>query len=442
MWRRIVFIIFVFSCYLLVSAQDAPPPPDYFVEAFVDNPTPYIGQQIAYTFIFYNAVGSAQPQYEPPDFEGFWQVADEQAESNAQQINGRQYIVSELRTALFPTVAGNIIIEPSRVVLPETVYRPAEETFTQPITVQVKLLPDGAPEGFGGAVGQFDLSATLDRQAAPLGEPISLKLNISGTGNVEQVILPDLDVPSAWNVYSNTTTFRTTLMDGRIVGEKNYEYLLIPNQVGLHTLPPIALIYFDPDSAAYRSVSTTPVTLEVTPGDSLATLEIESHPIALTLKPIPASIQPQSILPELSFWGIWLLPPLGVLGCIGIAIRRERQRRQLNLRRHSHALQEAERRLLAAKKAPVLKGFALLRMAIVGYLADKLALSEEKINYSDWRSFLEKAPVSAALKEKLFVSIEWVDEGQYAPVVSFDFQTLCNRIGELLREVDEAWMSS
>ena len=74
-----------------IRAQDSAQ--DYFVEAVVDNPAPFVGQQIIYSFRLYDAVGLDNPLYEPSDYEGFWRAQIGPATQSVQQVNGKQYIV-------------------------------------------------------------------------------------------------------------------------------------------------------------------------------------------------------------------------------------------------------------------------------------------------------------------------------------------------------------
>jgi hypothetical protein len=129
------------------AAQDTSA--DFYIEASVDNPTPFVGQQIIYTIRVYAADDQSDesPLYEPPDFEGFWRVDIEPFPftQSPQQVNGRAYIVSEIRTALYPTLSGDLTITPANVILPETVFRPEQRIGSNTVTVKAQPLPEGAP---------------------------------------------------------------------------------------------------------------------------------------------------------------------------------------------------------------------------------------------------------------------------------------------------------
>ena len=152
---------------------------DFFVEAEVDNSSPYLGQQIIYTFKLYQAVSFfGQPDYTPPTFTDFWSSEILSQPHYNIQADGREYVVTEIRTALFPANLGLITIEPAGLVIPGGLLNPDIKLETEPITVDVRPLPAGAPADFSGAVGQFEIRANLSAVESKVNEPITLVVEV------------------------------------------------------------------------------------------------------------------------------------------------------------------------------------------------------------------------------------------------------------------------
>jgi hypothetical protein len=429
-----------------VKGQESPPNQDYFVEAVVDNAAPYVGQQITYRVRFFDAVGISNPLYEAPSFEGFWRIDRQTINRTVVQLNNRQYTVTELDTTLYPTRTGVLSIAPAKVVLPESVFNAQAEMSATPINVDVQPLPEGAPDGFIGAVGQFDLSATLDRQSAQSGEPFLLHLTVAGTGNVEQLTLPEFPDTGGWRIYPNPTTFSVQEANGLIVGEKVYEYVLIPEQAGTLALPSFTLHYFDPVNLQYRSISTQPINLEVLPADEITIAPTLTAPAAsqdiasLLLKPISLSGQENSTAtPGVIFWLVWLLPPLVVGGCWWWMRRQEKQRLEQFALRRSAALTRAKGQLQKLSKSANERNYQLLREIIINYFRDKLGRRLVNVVDSDLQRLLDQFNVPPDLSKKVMLCLEWTDEGQYAPTQAVNFQTLMNRASETLTAVENVW---
>ncbi len=235
LWMALFFLALL--SILPVFAQDVQG--DVYVEASVDNPNPYIGQQIIYEFKLYDAVGLTNPLYQPSDFEGFWRVDIGILFQTTEQINGRQYSVTTIATALYPTQSGEITVRPSSVVLPETVFRAKTTLTADRLSLKVQSLPAGQPADFGGAVGQFNVSAALDRQTVNQGEPITMMLTVSGTGNVEQLPLPI--TPQNWRSSVRAGNYSSEVQNGIVIGKRDYQIVFFPTTIGKQSLPPITL---------------------------------------------------------------------------------------------------------------------------------------------------------------------------------------------------------
>jgi len=253
-----------------VVPEDVSPPADFagddfFIESLVDLPNPYLGQQLIHTFRFYQALQVyRQPQYEEPLFKEFETMGLPVREYNLDAA-GRTYLVSEIRMALFPATTGNITIGPARLMLPGNIYEEPVDLYTEPIEVQVKPLPGNAPPGFNGAVGQYEIEAWFDPAEVVVNQPATLFVAVSGTGNVQE--LPELMWPEldGWQAYNSLTSLTTAMENNLMTGTRVYERVMVPAEIGDHTIPPISLVFFDPVAGQYRTISTAPLSARVIP---------------------------------------------------------------------------------------------------------------------------------------------------------------------------------
>ena len=97
-----------------------------FVEAEVDNPSPYVGEQVIYTFRYYREIANSfgQPSYEAPSFSGFWSESETQQRDYDVQAGNRLYRVVEVQHVLFPTSAGEHTIDPAVLSVQGGFFRP------------------------------------------------------------------------------------------------------------------------------------------------------------------------------------------------------------------------------------------------------------------------------------------------------------------------------
>ncbi len=433
----VVCYLFILLSFSLVHAQDVQG--DVYVEASVDNSTPYIGQQITYNFKLYDAVGLANPLYQPSDFEGFWRIDMGVMSQSTELINGRSYSVTTITTALYPTHSGSITIPPSSVVLPETVFRSKQTITTKPISLDVKSLPETNSIDFSGAVGQFTMSAILDRQAAKVGEPVIMTVTVSGTGDIEHLPLPN--VPNNRGATINAGNYRSEIQNGLIVGTRDYQVVFIPTATGTQNLPVITLDYFDPDGANFKSMSTSPIQIQVTSDEkSIPTAPLDLGEEGLRLKPID-DLSMTSNAPNFLHMVVAALLPIGILAGVWyqqmIKTRRSRSRAKM---RQQHALQVALADLKAMTLGDSKASYKLIDNIFKRYVADKLDVNLEILEHSELSQLLASKNVSEGAISKLLLLNSEINEGLFSPASEDILSQRRDEIAQCLRAIDQEWV--
>lgn len=357
---------------------------DFFVEGEVDNPTPYRGQQIVYTFRFYLGERLVrQPAYNAPEFSGFWSQEASQQEQYTVQNEGKNYRVIELDTILFPTSAGERTISPATLEIPGTLLQAEAALRTEPVTVTVRPLPTPAPDGFSGAVGRFQMTATVDNSEVAVNEPLTLRVVLSGEGNIETLPDPTWPQMEGWRAFDSTVTTNTEEQDGRLAGSRVYEQIMIPSQAGGFTIPAFSYVYFDPEAEQYVTLTTEPLVVNVAAGAAQPPVpavpgadreEVERLATDIRhIKPVPPALESArlQLTANVVYWLAWLLPLL-LVGADFVWQRRQ-QRLAANpaLVRRSQALKKAQR-LLAETGREQHDPYTVTGRVLVGYLSDKL----------------------------------------------------------------------
>jgi len=152
---------------------------------------------------------------------------------------------------------------------------------SQPDALKIEALPtDGRPAGFNGAVGQFKVSAELSTQQASVGDPLTLRMNDTGSGNFDHVQSPMLDGVSDWKTYKPTASFTPADIAG-FSGEKVFEQAIIPMKAGKQSVPQIAFSYFNPETREFETPRATLIEIDVSAASS-GSLANSSAPMADT----------------------------------------------------------------------------------------------------------------------------------------------------------------
>ena len=380
-----------------------------FVESFVDKNTAYVNEQITYTFRFYRRVRLlSNPDYQPPDFSGFW-VEDLPPPRNYQTVvNGQRYLVTEIKTALFPTAPGSYNISGGRLLCQVEDFNPedfwSDDFFRQffsggrqqqlkiPV-VSVRILPlpeEGKPQNFSGAVGQYQISARIDKNKIRTGEALNLTINISGSGNIKTLPQPGISVGSDFRQFETVSSYNINKEGGKVSGTKTFQTVLIPENPGELIIQPVTFSYFDPAKRQYIQLSSSPQRI-IVEGPALGASS-PAHPASQPKVEILADIRylqevKRYFLDFPQYWKNFWFYLLWILAnaIVGLAFFYSRWQERLSTDpgswRRLRAYPRAKKYLQVAKKLLATKKYSeagqMLSRTIDEYIADKFNISAE-----------------------------------------------------------------
>jgi hypothetical protein len=263
---------------------------DVYVSAAVSESSPWIGQQIVFTFQLFNAVQVAEAKFQPPEFDGFQAEELEDRKSCRTVVNGREFIVTEVRFILIPVKTGTLTVEPAtlQVGLVQRRRRPRPfsgmDSFfgrtemttrvlqTDPVTVTVRDLPPKPPGTvFSGLVGRFEISAALDKTDLQVGDSTTLAVTVSGSGNIMDAAPPAIATPTDFKSYTDNPEESIRKEADGYAGSKTFRTALVPVEAGDYHFDPITLTYFDVDRGEYRTLNAAVFDVHVSPSATAAT---------------------------------------------------------------------------------------------------------------------------------------------------------------------------
>lgn len=235
------------------------------VEAEVDTAEPYLNAPFTYTFRYlYTAVLPTPESPTPrlPEFRDFFVERLQKAPLYTQQIRGRTFWVEEYTHKLYPKKSGQIVLTPAELLLPLPQGHKTLKTKALPLTVQ-PIPETGRPPHFKGAIGEYQISAEVERGWVEAGNALTLTVRVSGHGNIQTIVGPDpptipgVMVSGPPHVKEHKEHINLT---GRV-----YTYALIPVQTRAFRIPAIKFAYFNPSRAVYATTETLPIPISVRP---------------------------------------------------------------------------------------------------------------------------------------------------------------------------------
>jgi hypothetical protein len=424
-----------------------------FARILVNKRDVYQGEQVIATLKLYTRLSLAGfDDAKFPSYTGFYTREIEtpnQISLQRESVNGVVYNVGIIKqTILFPQRSGNITIDPFMLecIVRQRVKRQRsmfddffgspyqnvkKEVTSNAVTINVKPFPTPRPSTFDGAVGRLDMDVSIDKTELPANDAITMKVKISGNGNINLIEPPVVNFPPDFEIYDPKITTSTKNTTNGTVGTKNFEYIAIPRFPGNYRVPPVEFTYFNPASGTFKTVASEEYNLNVTKsteddggtvvtGLSKEDVRFIGSDIRF-IKTGNISLRPAGVFFTGSFW-FWsgILLPL-VLFIIIVIARRNHIRRNADIARvkNRKANKLARKRLKNAngylKKNDKEKFYEEILRACWGYLADKLNIPLAELSRERTLEELDNRGVDQETTDKLFKLIDDCEFARYAP---------------------------
>lgn len=392
-----------------IKGEAIPGAGELLLQSSLDKKEAYVGEQITLELKFYTSVRLLdQPQLTSPSYTGFWVEELSPQKQYYQVIEGKRYLVNEIKKALFATASGDFTVEPFELRATVEGKRQRRDPFSifddeffglgrgreirlksDPLSVKILPLPEiGEVPSFAGAVGSFEISLAADTAQVEMNQPITMRIKLSGVGNIKTIGPPRFPELPDFRHYSSGSSENVNNRSDRISGSKIFEEVFIPKSPGKFSFQAIKYTFFNPESEAYETVSTRPLVITSLPSTQPVVAEVPGVSYSeigagikdllyLKTKLSPAS-KPGALYRQAWFLALQILP-LGFLAfCWIYSSRRERLNADVAYARKRRARRASAKRLRAARRflsaAKPSDFYAEITNALGGYLGDKFNL--------------------------------------------------------------------
>ena len=424
---------------------------DLFITATASKTTVHEQEAILLTYKVYTVVNLRQLYGKMPDLKGFHTQEVElpqQKTFTLEHYKGRNYNTTVWsQYVLFPQQTGKLEI-PSitfdGVVAQQTVSDDPFDAFfnggghvevkkkitTPKVVINVQPLP-AKPAGFSGAVGEFKLASSINATDVKTNDAVTIKLTLSGTGNMKLIGTPEVKFPQDFEIYDPKVTDDYKLTNSGLTGTKTFEYLAIPRHAGNFTIPAVEFTYFDLKSNSYKTLKTEAYNLKVAKGQGNADQVISDFTNKESVKMLGRDIRfiklgDSSLRPKGDFFfgtvGYYLcyLIPL-LLFVVFAVIYRQKALENANVAKvkTKKANKVATRRMKLAGKllAENKKNefYDEVLKALWGYISDKLSIPVSQLSKDNIETELTNYGVQEALIAEFIGVLNECEYARYAP---------------------------
>lgn len=303
--------------------------------------------------------------------------------------------------------------------------------MTPKLTIDVKPLPAGKPADFSGGVGEFNISSSINSTKVKTNDAITVKVVISGTGNLKLVGEPEVKFPEDFEVYDPKVDSKFRLTNAGLSGNKVIEYLAIPRNAGTYKIPAIKFSYFDIKSRSYKTLTTEEYTVQVEKGAGNASQTIANFTNKEDLKVLNEDIRfikqndvklspkGEYFFGSMGYWLFYIIPGLIFIACFLIYRKQIAANANVAKVRTKKANKVAVKRmkqagkLLAANEKDAFYDEVL--KALWGYISDKLSIPVSQLSKDNIEEELRKYGVAEDLIKEFLNALNSCEFARFAP---------------------------
>ncbi len=418
---------------------------DLFIKVTANKYRVHEQEPVLLTYKVYTLVDLTQLEGKMPDLTGFHSQEiplPQQKSFHVERVNGRPYrCVTWSQYLMYPQMTGalkipsitfkGIVVQQNRNVDPFEAffnggsgYVEVKRNIVAPgVDIQVDPLP-AKPVGFSGGVGKFSISAKLDKNEVKAGDPVTLRVVISGLGNLKLIKQPVVEFPKGFDKYDPKITDKTKLTNAGVGGSMVYDYLAVPRNQGTYTIPSVSFIYYDVNANAYKTLHTQQFVVHVAPGDGKGSSESFDNPEdndihALKTGPSDSTSVGDFFLGSAAYWISLLLPLIAFVVLLIIFRQRAIENADVVKMRGKRANKIARKRLKKACRLMFEHNSAefydeVLR-ALWGYVSYKLNMPVESLSKENIKEKLASRGVNEDIIGKFISALEECEFERYAP---------------------------
>lgn len=424
---------------------------DLFIAVTASKKRVYEQEAILLTYKVYSLVSLSQLMGDMPDLDGFHTQEiplPQQKSLKMEHYNGRNYgTVLWRQYVLFPQRSGKltipsikfqaVVVQQNRNIDPFDAFfgggsamTEVQKTIVAPaLTIQVDPLPEPRPANFSGAVGQFTLKSSLTPKEIKTNDALTLRLTVSGTGNMKLMKAPVVNFPKDFESYDAKTTDNTKIGREGATGEMIFDYLAVPRHSGKYTVPSVEFCYFDPAAKQYKTLKSDSYDLEVAKGkggegnvsyNKREDVELLASDIRYIHQGDVSLRQPgDTLFGTLKYALCYLIPLLVFVVLIVIFRKKATDSSNVVMMKHKKANKVAARRmkqaqaLLRANKPS--EFYEEVLKAMWGYVGDKLNIPVAELNKENVNEKLLQHGVSQETADAFLSVLNDCEFARYAP---------------------------
>jgi len=461
-----------------------------FIELDVSKKDIYLNEIMPVTVrLCINKLAIKDIEYPLLSADGFSNTQFDKPNQYQQALSGLTYDVIEFKSQAYPLKSGELVLGPVQIKCNLIIRRQAQNRKTSSMpgdflqdddffadfftryeaypldlksnshAIAVKPLPEeNKPADFTGAVGNFDMQFESDSNNVKAGDPITLKIKISGEGNLSTVNAPSLESTKDFKIYQPQAK-----TEGN---QKIFEQVIMPLSENVTQIPQLSFSFFNPEAGSYQTVKRGPIPITVLKPDSAQQSKIIESPSAqagfaqtaiqaqeeilgkdiVYIKDRPGDIEKKGAVLYRSKFFMWvfILPLLLFIILFFVEQRNQRLRTDIRYARMRGALKKAHKGLVLAQNFLNMEKkdefYGIIFKTLQDYIGDKLHVNSGGITALSAEQYLSQKGLSEEFLLKIREFFNACDAARFAlaAITKDDMVKVLQLAKEIVEELEKA----
>jgi hypothetical protein len=259
---------------------------DMFLVVTASKSTAMVGEQILITYKLYTKYGDVRSEdFQFPSYKNLWiqEIKDSGDKTfSIENYNGERYYTAVIqKNIIIPQKPGVVEVGPfTGKYLVQVVERTGDlfkdffnggevkqyrkELKSNTLKINVQELPSAnVPASFNGAVGDLTFDFQIDKTEVNTNDAITVKIKISGSGNLPLIENPGFSFPESFEKYDPKSSDKITVKESGISGSRTFEFIGIPRNPGTYKIPATVFSFYNPATKSYKTMKSDSLVLKV-----------------------------------------------------------------------------------------------------------------------------------------------------------------------------------
>lgn len=317
------------------------------------------------------------------------------------------------------------------------------------LNIEVMPLPTPKPAGFSGGVGHFSIKGEMLNNNPETNQLLTYRITITGNGNMKLLTAPQLQLPTDFDKFTPKTTDNSKVTTGGVSGSMVFDYTFVPRNKGKYVIPSVSFIYFDPITAKYVTIKTSPISIDVRQGkasdddlsEDIKLLNSDIRDIHSDASPKLVKVNDVIWWGGLQYWTIHILL-VAIFSILCVAYRKyeassSNTAQKISSKAGNIAIKNLKKAYPLFESAKIRAFYTELSKILSKYITDRFSLNDSEVEPESLNHILKEKGISEGLLQEYLLIMKECARAAYSPLQEKDDAVLYEKAIQAISGIEK-----